>query len=178
LNLNLVVLWTDQSRRPSAIDAPSNHGFGLYRHFAIEYSTLLAGRAGTIMRLRCGARLEDLALPLLLPPASCHRWLFSGSTASQALHLKDFTRAIARQPATSLADQSLRGQSERIRIANRILWIGTELRPCLLNVEFPSAHCSRPTRLLHLRGGIQIYRFRGKNLLAAITPVLAVSSRE
>jgi len=33
LNLNLVVLWTDQSRRPSAIDAPSHHGFGPYRHF-------------------------------------------------------------------------------------------------------------------------------------------------
>ena len=32
LNLNLVVLWTDQSRRPSAIDAPSHHGFGLYSH--------------------------------------------------------------------------------------------------------------------------------------------------
>ena len=31
LNLNLV-LWTDQSRRPSAIDAPSHHGFGLYSH--------------------------------------------------------------------------------------------------------------------------------------------------
>ena len=33
LNLNLVVLWTDQSRRPSAIDAPSHNGFGLYSHF-------------------------------------------------------------------------------------------------------------------------------------------------
>src|SRR3954469_20764338 len=33
LNLNLVVLWTDQSRRPSAIDAPSHHGFSLYCHF-------------------------------------------------------------------------------------------------------------------------------------------------
>src|SRR5207244_4929135 len=32
LNLNLVVLWTDQSRRPSAIDAPSHHGFGLNSH--------------------------------------------------------------------------------------------------------------------------------------------------
>jgi hypothetical protein len=32
LNLNLVVLWTDQSRRPSAIDAPSHHGFGPYSH--------------------------------------------------------------------------------------------------------------------------------------------------
>jgi hypothetical protein len=39
LNLNLVVLWTDQSRRPSAIDAPSHHGFGLYSHFQVEYST-------------------------------------------------------------------------------------------------------------------------------------------
>jgi hypothetical protein len=37
-NLNLVVLWTDQSRRPSAIDAPSHHGFGPYRHFKIKYS--------------------------------------------------------------------------------------------------------------------------------------------
>ena len=27
LNLNLVVLWTDQSRGPSAIDAPVHHGF-------------------------------------------------------------------------------------------------------------------------------------------------------
>jgi hypothetical protein len=26
------VLWTDQSRRPSAIDAPSHYGFGLYSH--------------------------------------------------------------------------------------------------------------------------------------------------
>ena len=32
LNLNLAVLWTDQSRRPSAIDAPLHNGFGLYRH--------------------------------------------------------------------------------------------------------------------------------------------------
>ena len=40
LNLNLVVLWTDQSRRPSAIDAPSHHGFGLYRHFDSEYNTI------------------------------------------------------------------------------------------------------------------------------------------
>ena len=32
LNLKLVVLWTDQSRRPSAIGAPSHHGFGLYSH--------------------------------------------------------------------------------------------------------------------------------------------------
>jgi hypothetical protein len=32
VNLNLVMLWTDQSRRPSAIDAPSHHGFGLYSH--------------------------------------------------------------------------------------------------------------------------------------------------
>src|SRR5258708_25038971 len=39
LNLNLVVLWTDQSRRPSAINAPSHHGFNLGRHYEIEYST-------------------------------------------------------------------------------------------------------------------------------------------
>jgi hypothetical protein len=25
--------WSDQSRGPSAIDAPSHHGFGTYRHF-------------------------------------------------------------------------------------------------------------------------------------------------
>jgi hypothetical protein len=36
LNLNLVVLWTDQSRRPSAINAPSHHGFGPYRHFKLS----------------------------------------------------------------------------------------------------------------------------------------------
>jgi hypothetical protein len=42
LNLNLVVLWTDQSRRPSAIDAPSHHGFGLYSHIQAEYSTVTA----------------------------------------------------------------------------------------------------------------------------------------
>src|SRR5437660_9508272 len=40
LNLNLVVLWTDQSRRPSAIDAPSHHGFGLYSHVRYQYSTI------------------------------------------------------------------------------------------------------------------------------------------
>src|SRR5215472_8709670 len=38
----LRVLWTDQSRRPSAIDAPSHHGFGLYSHFQAEYSTVTA----------------------------------------------------------------------------------------------------------------------------------------
>src|SRR5215467_10469662 len=32
LESELRVLWTDQSRRPSAIDAPSHHGFGLYSH--------------------------------------------------------------------------------------------------------------------------------------------------
>jgi hypothetical protein len=39
----LRVLWTDQSRRPSAIDAPSHHGFGLYSHFQAEYSTIFIG---------------------------------------------------------------------------------------------------------------------------------------
>ena len=39
----LRVLWTDQSRRPSAIDAPSHHGFGLYSHLHREYSTVLNG---------------------------------------------------------------------------------------------------------------------------------------
>jgi len=33
-----VVLWTDQSRRPSAIDAPSHHGFDPYHHCCCEYS--------------------------------------------------------------------------------------------------------------------------------------------
>src|SRR6516162_6797010 len=47
LNLKLVVLWTDQSRRPSAIDAPSHHGFGLYSHFQTEYSTAI----GTNIRI-------------------------------------------------------------------------------------------------------------------------------
>jgi len=42
LNLNLVELWTDQSRRPSALDAPSHHGFGPYRHLQPEYSTVMA----------------------------------------------------------------------------------------------------------------------------------------
>ena len=37
----LRVLWTDQSRRPSAIDAPSHHGSGLYRHFEPEHSAAL-----------------------------------------------------------------------------------------------------------------------------------------
>lgn len=32
LESELRVLWTDESRRPSAIDAPSHHGFGLYSH--------------------------------------------------------------------------------------------------------------------------------------------------
>jgi len=32
-NLNLGTLKSDQSRGPSAIDAPSHHGFGLYSHF-------------------------------------------------------------------------------------------------------------------------------------------------
>src|SRR5215469_4776697 len=36
----LRVLWTDQSRRPSAIDAPSHHGFDPYSHFQAEYSTV------------------------------------------------------------------------------------------------------------------------------------------
>ena len=34
--------WSDQSRGPSAIDAPSHHGFGLYRHFETEHSMLSA----------------------------------------------------------------------------------------------------------------------------------------
>jgi hypothetical protein len=33
--------WSDQSRGPSAIDAPSHHGFGLYCHFQAEYSTVI-----------------------------------------------------------------------------------------------------------------------------------------
>src|SRR5262249_6881055 len=36
LNLNLVFLWLDQSRRPTAIDAPSHHGFGPYYHSEIK----------------------------------------------------------------------------------------------------------------------------------------------
>ena len=40
LNLNLVVLWTDQSRRPGANDAPSHHGFDPYHHCEIEYNTV------------------------------------------------------------------------------------------------------------------------------------------
>src|SRR5207244_13597169 len=34
--------WSDQSRGPSAIDAPSHDGFGLYRHFETEHSMLSA----------------------------------------------------------------------------------------------------------------------------------------
>ena len=41
MNLNLV-LWTDQSRRLNAIDAPLHDGFGLYRHVLSEYSTVSA----------------------------------------------------------------------------------------------------------------------------------------
>src|SRR2546430_11235699 len=39
----LRVLWTDQSRSPSAIDAPSHHGFGLYAHFEAENSIAFGG---------------------------------------------------------------------------------------------------------------------------------------
>src|SRR5215469_1618689 len=34
----LSVLWTDQSRRPNAIDASSHHGFDPYHHCGCEYS--------------------------------------------------------------------------------------------------------------------------------------------
>jgi len=40
--------WSDQSRGPSAIDAPSHHGFGLYCHFQAEYSTVIPQRNARI----------------------------------------------------------------------------------------------------------------------------------
>jgi hypothetical protein len=36
----LRVLWTDQPRRPSAIDAPSHHGFDLYSHLRYQSRTI------------------------------------------------------------------------------------------------------------------------------------------
>src|SRR5580704_13510958 len=36
--------WSDQSRGPSAIDAPSHNGFGLYSHFQAEYSMVITIR--------------------------------------------------------------------------------------------------------------------------------------
>jgi hypothetical protein len=50
------VLWTDQSRRPSAIDAPSHHGFDPYRHFEAKYSKFLGQVTAGIARIRAAAK--------------------------------------------------------------------------------------------------------------------------
>jgi hypothetical protein len=55
LKSELRVLWTDQSRTPSAIDAPSHNGFGLYSHFQVEYSTVIA-----LQSCSCWSPLESM----------------------------------------------------------------------------------------------------------------------
>ena len=40
LNLNLECYGQTKPRRPSAIDAPSHHGFGLYRHLRYQCRTI------------------------------------------------------------------------------------------------------------------------------------------
>ena len=52
-NLNLLVLWTDQSRRPSAIDAPCHHGFGRYCHIQAKYSTVFATQKIFLAPISC-----------------------------------------------------------------------------------------------------------------------------
>src|SRR5882757_8413502 len=59
LNLNLVVLWTDQSRGLSAIDAPSHHGFDLYHHFEAQYSTLFGWNPQHIRPSKIWCQTQD-----------------------------------------------------------------------------------------------------------------------
>lgn len=61
----LRVLWTDQSRRPSAIDAPSHHGFGLYSHLRYQYSTISVSHS--VLGYAFGRHQETCNLRVRIP---------------------------------------------------------------------------------------------------------------